>query len=123
MKSNYLNEIGCEHKLYFNNDERKKFEKERKEYGLASCDTWNLDITFLEFIYISFKMYNEYNCIDTHFNHFYIDGEEWDMQKGIDYIIDETERCLISYRNDFSDTKISEKIYDVLKQLMPLMWW
>ena len=54
---------------------------------------------------------------------FYIDGEEWDMQKGIDYIIDETEKCLISYRDNFPDTKIPEKIYDVLKQLMPLMWW
>ena len=38
-------------------------------------------------------------------------------------IIDETEKCLISYRDNFPDTKIPEKIYDVLKQLMPLMWW
>ena len=65
MKSKYLNEIGCEYKSYFDDDERKEiFEKEREEYGLASCETWNLDITFFEFLYISFMMYNEVNIVN-----------------------------------------------------------
>jgi len=123
MKSKYLRDINCERKNYLDKERRKIHKEEIKKYGISSEETWNLDISFIEFIYVTFKMYNEYNCIDTHFQHFFIDNEEWDMQKGIDYIIDETEKCLISYRDNFSDTKIPEKIYDVLKQLIPLMWW
>ena len=123
MKSKYLREINCERKNYLGKEEKKIHKEEIKKYGISSEETWNLDISFIEFLYITFKMYDEYNCLNTHFNHFYIDDEEWDMQKGIDYIIDETEKCLISYRDNFSDTRIPEKIYDVLKQLMPLMWW
>ena len=123
MKSRYLREINCERNFHYDKEREKQFKKEIKEYGFPSSETWNLDVSFIEFLYITFKMYNEYNRIDTHFHHFYIDDEEWDIQKGIDYIIDETKKCLISYRDNFSDTKIPEKIYDVLKQLMPFMWW
>ena len=101
MKSKYLNEIlGCEYKSYDDDERKEIFEKEREEYGLASCDTWNLDITFFEFIYISFKMYNECNCVDTHFHKIIID-EEWDMQKVIDYIIEISKKYLIQRNENF----------------------
>ena len=56
MKSKYLNEIGCEQTFSrekLDEEWEKIFEKEREEYGLASYDTWNLDITFFEFTSIS----------------------------------------------------------------------
>ena len=124
MKSEYLREINCECPFPKPGDERiEQFEEEIKQYGFASYETWNLDITFVEFIYIMFKMYDDWNRVDTHFHHFMIDGEEWDQQKCIDYIIEESKKCLISYRDNYVNTKIPEKLYNVLKEIIPVMWW
>ena len=68
-----------------------------------------------------FRMYDDYNCIDTHYHHFEVEDEDWDMQKGIDYIIETTKNYLITRK--FFDSKLDDKLYDVLKKLMPLMWW
>lgn len=127
MKSKYLNEIGCEQTFSrekLDEEWEKIFEKEREEYGLASYDTWNLDITFFEFIYISFKMYNECNCVDTHFHKIIIDDEEWDMQKVINYIIEISKKYLIQRNENFFEyDEIPEKFYTVLKIALPYMWW
>ena len=54
MKSKYLREINCEYS--YDEDERKeKFDKEKEEQGFASYDTWNIDISFVEFLYILLK--------------------------------------------------------------------
>lgn len=123
MKSKYLREIDCEPDFFIRKDDERneQFKKEIKEYGFASYETWNLDITFVEFLYIMFRMYDDYNCIDTHFHHFEVEDEDWDMQKGIDYIIETTKNYLITRK--FFDSKLDDKLYDVLKKLMPLMWW
>lgn len=123
MKSKYLREIDCEPDFFIRKDDERneQFKKEIKEYGFASYETWNLDITFVEFLYIMFRMYDDYNCIDTHYHHFEVEDEDWDMQKGIDYIIETTKNYLITRK--FFDSKLDDKLYDVLKKLMPLMWW
>ena len=123
MKSKYLRDIGCEHS--YDNDERKElFEEERELYGIASYETWNLDISFMEFIYVSFNMYNEVNCVDTHYPKFNIDGEEWDMQQAIDYIIEISKKYLVERKDFFPDyEELSDKFYKVLKTVMPFMWW
>jgi len=123
MKSKYLRDIGCEYS--YDNDERKEqFEEERELYGIASYDTWNLDISFIEFIYISFKMYDEINCVDTHFHKINVEDEEWDMQQAIDYIIEISKKYLIERKDTFLNyEKISDKFYKVLKAIMPHMWW
>ena len=123
MKSKYLRDIGCEYDYY--DDERKEqFDKEKEEYGIASYETWNLDLSFVEFLYISFKMYDEYNCVDTHYHKLEIDGEEWDMQKAIDYIISTTETYLKQRQENYVVyDELSDKFYEVLKTVMPLMWW
>ena len=124
MKSKYLRDIGCEYN--YDDDERKeKFDEEREEYGISSRDTWALDITFVEFIYISFMMYNEVNIVNTHFHKFEIDGKEWDMQKAIDYIIETSKTHLIQMEKNFIDTDpcLPHKFYEVLEAVMPLMWW
>ena len=123
MKSKYLRDINCEYS--YDNDERKEqFEEERELYGIASYDTWDLDISFIEFIYISFKMYDEINCVDTHFYKINVEDEEWDIQQAIDYIIEISKKYLIERKNDFLHyEKISDKFYKVLKAIMPHMWW
>ena len=123
MKSRYLREINCEDD--YENDERKElFEAEKKEYGFASYDTWNVDITFFEFIYIIFKMYNEKNIIDTHFHHLEINGEQWEMQRAIDYIINSSEKILVSCKKDFlAHEEPSDEFFEVLKKILPIMWW
>lgn len=123
MKSKYLRDIECEYS--YDDDEREeRFDKERELYGIASYDTWNLDISFIEFIYISFKMYDEINCIDTHFHKINVEDEEWDMQQAIDYIIEISKKYLIERKDDFLHyEKISDKFYKVLKAIMPHMWW
>ena len=127
MKSKYLRDIDCEQTFgreKLDKEREKIFEKEREEYGLASYDTWNLDITFFEFIYISFKMYNECNCVDTHFHKIIIDDEEWDMQKVIDYIIEISKKYLIKRKECFIQyVDIPEKFYTVLRTVIPYMWW
>ena len=123
MKSRYLREINCEYS--YDEDERKeKFDKEKEEYGFASYDTWNIDISFVEFLYIIFNMYNDYNCIDTHFYKFSIDNENFDMQQLIDYIIETSKEYLISRKKDFlNNINLPDKFYKVLKEIMPYMWW
>lgn len=123
MKSKYLRDIGCEHS--YDDDERKeRFEEERELYGIASYETWNLDISFMEFIYVSFNMYNEVNCIDTHYPKFNIDDEEWDLQQAIDYIIEISKKYLVERKDFFPDyEELSDKFYKVLKTVMPFMWW
>lgn len=124
MKSRYLRDIGCEYN--YDDDERKeKFDQEREEYGIASHETWSLDVSFVEFLYISFMMYNEVNIVNTHFHKFEIDGEEWDMQKAIDYIIETSKNHLIKMKESFinTDPRLPHKFYEVLETVMPLMWW
>lgn len=123
MKSKYLRDIDCEYS-YDNDDRKEQFERERKIYGIASHETWNLDISFIEFIYISFKMYNELNYIDTSFYKFDIEDDEYTMQEAIEYIIDVSETYLIQRKRCFSSYEpIPDKFYKVLEMLMPFMWW
>lgn len=124
MKSKYLRDIDCEYDYEKGDNRKKQFKKERKKYGIASYETWNLDLSFVEFIYISFKMYDERNCVNTHYHKFEIDGEEWDMQKAIDYIINATETYIKQRKENYAIyDELSDKFYEVLKTVMPLMWW
>lgn len=122
MKSKYLREINCEYNF---DDERKPmFEKEREEYGIASYDTWNIDISFVEFLYIIFKMYDEKNIIDTHYVHLDIENEQWDLQQAIDYIISSCKNYLIHRKKDFlAQEELSDMFFLVLKKVLPYMWW
>ena len=124
MKSEYLREIDCEMPLIDDDDNRKEiFEKELKKYGLASYDTWNFDITFAQFLYIGFKMYNDCNCVNTHYHKINIGDEIWDMQKCIDYIIEESKNYLINAKKDIGTCNFSEKFFEVLQKVMFFMWW
>ena len=124
MKSKYLRDIDCEQTFSREEWDKEKFEEERKKYGIASYETWNLDITFFEFLYISFKMYDEFNCIDTYYHEFIIDDEKWDMQKAINYIIEISKEYLIKRKECFIQyVDIPEKFYTVLRTVIPYMWW
>ena len=123
MKSKYLREINCEYD--YDDDERNQiFEAEKSEYGFASYDTWNIDISFFEFIYIIFKMYDEKNIIDTHSVRLNINDKEWDLQEIIDYIINSCEEYLIFRKENFLEyKKIPDDFFEILKKALPYMWW
>lgn len=123
MKSKYLREINCEYD-YDDDVRNQRFEAEKREYGFASYDTWNIDISFFEFIYIIFKMYDEKNIIDTHSVHLNINDKEWNLQEIIDYIINSCEEYLISRKENFLEyKKMPDDFFEILKQVLPYMWW
>lgn len=123
MKSKYLRDINCEMPNLKDDYRMKQFKEELEEYGLASYDTWNLDITLAEFLYISFKMYDEYNCVDTNYHTFKIGDEEWDMQQCIDYIIEESKNYLINARDRFGECNYPDNFFEVLQKVIYSMWW
>lgn len=123
MKSKYLREINCEYD-YDDDVRNQRFEAEKREYGFASYDTWNIDISFFEFIYIIFKMYDEKNIIDTHSVRLNINDKEWNLQEIIDYIINSCEEYLISRKENFLEyKKMPDDFFEILKKVLPYMWW
>lgn len=123
MKSKYLRDINCEYD-YDDDVRNQRFEAEKREYGFASYDTWNIDISFFEFIYIIFKMYDEKNIIDTHSVCLNINDKEWDLQEIIDYIINSCEEYLISRKENFLEyKKMPDDFFEILKKALPYMWW
>lgn len=98
--------------------------QEREQYGFDSRETWNLDRTFIEWIYSRVMMYKEVTKIDMNFYRVpYHDGEIT-VGAAVDEILRLAREILTGEENDeqiMLDN--SREICDLWKEVLPHMWW
>ena len=129
QKCKYLDDLGLKIENYGTNfceddDSRSmKWDKEREEYGFDERETWNLDRTFIEWIYTRVKMYQEINGVDTNFYRFVYNGEELTQEQMMDRILCLAQDILLENVDDNKIPEIMKEICDIWKEILPCMWW
>ncbi len=128
QKCKYLDDLGLKPEKYGTNfmpdtDKREKdWAEEREEYGFDNRETWNLDRTFIEWIYTRVMMYKEYSPVNTSYHEIQYKETSITQGQAIDKILDLAKQILL---ND--DGKVfydnSREICDLWKEVLPFMWW
>lgn len=127
QKCKYLEELGIKTENYGtnfipdNHPRQERWAKEREEYGFDSRECWNLDQTFIEWIYTRVKNYKQYACVDLSFHKFNYKGGEITQGQIIDKILELAEEILVG--NDEVRYENSREICDLWKEVLPYMWW
>jgi len=131
QRNKYLEDIGIPIENYGTNycgkeDKRwKKWKNERKKYGFDARECWNLDSSFVEWIYSHFKKYKEDACIDLSFHKFQYNKNDKNVEitqeEAIDIICDACENYLLT---SFVDRDfLSKDVMLLIGDVMPSMWW
>lgn len=127
MNRKYLDKLGIKEvdtpQGWLPDDERQvRWQKEREECGFDSRETWNLDYTFMLWLYERLSMFNDVHCINTLCHSFEFEGEIITLQDCIDRMLDGAKICLIKpYDNERSEEE-QKKINDVVK-IFALCFW
>lgn len=129
QKCKYLDDLGIDIDKYGtnfmpDNDERQPlWERERAIYGFDRREIWNLDMTFVEWIYTRLMMYKEHSCVDFSFHKFKFKSKVITQGEAIDYILKWAKEILLDPNNDELRYKNSRRICTVWKEILPVMWW
>lgn len=135
QRCKYLDDLGFELEKYGTNftkkDDRRidKWEEQRKQYGFDERETWNLDRIFIEWIYTRFMMYKEVCSIDLDYHNICYKGKNLTQEEAIDEVLSLSKKILQS-EYPIWDKNMSEmvlkntgEICEILKELLPYMWW
>lgn len=137
IRNEYLEELGLSITQYGNNyiendDKRKKqWDKEKEKYGFDSRETWNLDVTFIEWMYSHFCMFKEVCNMDLSINLITYKGTVYTFEDAIDFIIESTALYLLVYAKDgidynedaeFAKEQVREAIH-LLADTFSIFWW
>lgn len=126
QRNKYLDDLGLKINEYgtnftVKNDNREsKWKEERKLYGFDSRETWNLNDTFIEWLYSRLMMYKEQasNIIDMSFYTYDFNGKTYDLGEAIDYII---ENCKVYLTSDFRlDMQVTITLFGIIHTDV---WW
>ena len=135
QKCKYLDDLGLKIEHYGTNfisddDSRSEnWSKQREEYGFDERETWNLDTTFIEWVYTRFLMYKEICIIDTGYHKIFYKNEKITQGEAIDKVLGLAKEILQrvnSVWNKDIDNMVyenSREICEILKELLPYMWW
>ena len=133
QKCKYLDDLGIRIEEYGTNfisdeDERNEsWAKQREEYGFDVRETWNLDNTFIEWIYTRFMMYRERCIVNLDYHKISYKSEELTQREAIDKVIYLAKEVLQNEDWDAKGEKMkienTEEICELLKELLPYMWW
>ena len=135
QRCKYLDDIGLKPKDYGTNltDENDmrtdKWAEQRQQYGFDERETWNLDRTFIEWIYTRVMMYKEICGIDMTYHTITYKDTEITQREAIDKVLCLAEEVLQSGQcvwNEDIDKMIyenSREICEIWKELLPYMWW
>lgn len=117
QRNKYLDDLGIPIDEYGTNfvsdtDERNEtWSKERETYGFDSRECWNLDATFIHWLYSHLMMYCEDAAIDFNYHKFTFDGKEYTQKEAIEFIL-----CRL--RNNLTYKNTDEyRNADVLKRI------
>ena len=132
QRNKYLEDIGIPIDRYstnftFDDDRRQLDWKEQREiYGFDDRETWNLETTFVEWLYSRCMMYKEIggNVVDLTFHKFTHDGKEYTQIEAIDCIIEYTKEYLQSgfIERDSLIEKVQYATH-LWAEILPAMWW
>lgn len=119
QRNKYLDDLGIEIDKYGVNftsdkDERNEiWNKQREEYGFDSRECWNLDDTFIQWLYSHLMMYLEYatGVIDLEYHKFNFDGKEYTQKEAIEFVLCRLKNNLIyEYTDKYRNINVSERI-------------
>jgi hypothetical protein len=132
-KNKYLEDIGLKRKEYGTNfawdiKHAAQWRKERKQYGFDSRETWNLDRTFVEWLYSHLMMYQECTTHDLDFNKIVFADNEYTLGEAVEVIVNACREYLIRY--DDMEMEEQESLAENVKQATRLfaevfvyLWW
>lgn len=128
MKHKYLEELGFDPLYETKKDKRnKKWAKERKKYGFDSRETWNMDITFLAWLYEHLRMYQDVSIVDLTFHKFDYNGEIISLEDAINKIL---ENIKFVFKNETSYFLENKEVIAAENEIIPLfhmiwkfLWW
>lgn len=145
QRNKYLDNLGIPIEKYVTNfisDDDKRNEiwnEQRKEYGFDSRECWNLDQTFIQWLYSHLMMYleNVDGIINLEYHKFEFDGKEYTQREAIEFIIERLKDSLVhDYTDKYSNLSVDEKIkkeeeiydgvYDAIRmwaEIYGSCWW
>ena len=133
QRNKYLDDLGIPIEKYGTNflDNRdyrwQSWMKEQKEYGFDARECWNLDITFVEWLYSHLSKYLEDTIVNTEYHHFeYRETDESEPKdvtfgEAIDIIREACKEYLKS--PEFDREFLPKNIMILLGDIMPALWW
>lgn len=128
QRNKYLEDLGIKKRDYGTNfcddkDKRaKKWKKERKKYGFDDRETWNLNHTFVEWLYSHLMMYNKRGIVDTTFHKLNWQGKEITQQDAIDILKNAAKAYLLEPDSDDKFLAFCD-LMPLWGMLLPYMWW
>lgn len=123
MSRKYLDDINIV--PYFDEKEDSErgelFEKNKEIYGFDERETWNLDYSFVVWLYERVSRYRDVaqNVIDLKFRKFEYNGEIKTQMEMINILLDKC-KCYIESDNIYSDCL---EIVDIWRLIINAMWW
>ena len=134
QRNKYLDDLGIPLKDYGTNfiaDDDKRadtWKKEREIYGFDGRECWNLDRTFLEWLYSRFMKYKEdadkmIVLSGPGSRDFEYKGRTIDQAEAIDIVLNECKTLLLDNNYSMSNKYLSKETMILLGELMPCMWW
>ena len=131
QRNKYLDDLGLPITKYGTNfcdrsDERwKKWRRERKKYGFDERECWNLNTTFVEWLYSHFMKYAEDSdsnrVLDLNFHKLEYQGSLITQAEAIDIVCEACKEYLV--KDFLHRTFLSKDIMMLITDLMPAMWW
>jgi hypothetical protein len=130
IKNKYLEELGiptCKYGTNWVSDDdprQEAWEKQRKECGFDSRECWNLDHTFIEWLYCHLCMYKEdtNDRVNLTFHKFIFEHKEITQEEAIDIIIDACKDYLTKEESEEIFIK-TQKAVHLWAIIFPAMWW
>ncbi len=128
QKCKYLDKLGLKRTDYGTNfvqDKRrnKYWKKQRRKYGFDEREVWNLDKTFIEWLYTHIKMYEDTAPVDLEYHKILYKGEELTQLEAMDQISELCTEILLHSDSDSLEKQYCLEICGLWGALLPYMWW
>ena len=137
-KNKFLDNLGLKRKEYGTNwciekktKRAKSWKKQRKLYGFDSRECWNLNTTFVEWLYSHLMLYKKEaaQVVDLEYHKFDFNGKTYTQKECINIILKACKRYLLV--DEISEdkekmAKIEKDMEDAIKlfaDMLPCMWW
>lgn len=132
QRNKYLDDLNIPINKYGTNfmpdtDERNEiWNKQKEEYGFDSRECWNLDQTFIEWLYSHLMMYLEdaTGIIDLNYHKFEFDGKIYTQKEAIEFILEKLRNSLIDIYDDNNEAYLG--VYDAVRmwaEIFRACWW
>lgn len=135
QRNKYLDEIGISIENYgvnftvdSDNYRTKEWEKQREDYGFDERETWNMDITFAEWLYSHLNMFIEHTIIDLTYHMVDFQGTTYTQEEAIVFILEKCKNFLLEIHSneEFADAKAFMDLEDAAQLwalIMPYCNW